>query len=105
MRERIYYQKEQQTVLYEKANAKYHNCRDEVTDNLVKQAKTICKPTAEEFKKYFDIFKLDDQVNLDGDDITSRIPYLKATEYHQKWLKIQSDHRAKMLAIEKKKNN
>ena len=36
MRERIYYQKEQQTVLYEKANAKYHNCRDEVTDNLVK---------------------------------------------------------------------
>ena len=91
--------------MYEKANQKYHNCRDEVTDNLVKQAKTICKPTPEEFKKHFDIFKLDDQLNLDQEDITTRIPYLKATEYHQKWLKIQSDHRVKLQQIEKQKQN
>ena len=42
MRERIYYQKEQKMVLYNKANAKYQNCRDDVTDNLVKMATTIC---------------------------------------------------------------
>lgn len=60
MRERIYYQKEKQSVLYEKANAKYQNCRDDITDNLVKQARTICKPSADEFRKHFDIFKLDD---------------------------------------------
>ena len=89
MRERIYYQKEGKTVLYDKANTKYQNCRDDVTDNLVKMAKTICKPTGEEFKKHFEIFKLDDQQNMDGDDIADRIPFLKASEYHQKWLKIQ----------------
>lgn len=53
MRERIYYQNAGHVVLYEQANTRYKLCRDEVTDNLVKQAKTICKPTPEEFDKYF----------------------------------------------------
>jgi hypothetical protein len=68
-------------------------------------AKTICKPTGEEFKKHFEIFKLDDQQNMDGDDIADRIPFLKASEYHQKWLKIQQDFRAKMITLERRQNN
>mgnify|MGYP000259181965 CR=1 FL=1 len=68
-------------------------------------ATTICKPSAEDFKRHFEIFKLDDQNNMDGDDIADKIPYLKASEYHQKWLKIQEDHRAKMIALERRQSN
>ena len=42
MRERIFFQREGQLVLYDQANKAYHNAQAEVTDNLVKQAKTIC---------------------------------------------------------------
>lgn len=65
MRERIFYQRNNEIVLYEKANKMYHNCRNEVTDNLVKQAKTICKPTPEEFAQHFEQFHVDDQANMD----------------------------------------
>ena len=105
MRESIYFQRNNEIVLYEKANKAYQNCRQEVTDNLVKQAKTICKPTAEEFAKYFEEFHIDDQTNMDQDDIATRIPLLKAQDYHSTWIKIQSDHRAKMQELERKKNN
>jgi hypothetical protein len=64
-------------VLYEKANKQYQNCRSEVTDNLVKQAKTICKPTADDFAKYFEEFQIDDQTNMDQEEISSKIPLLK----------------------------
>jgi hypothetical protein len=56
MRERIYYQSINQIALYEKANKMYNQCRDDTTDNLVKTAKTILKPSPEEFKQYFDQF-------------------------------------------------
>ena len=41
MRERLYYQREGQPVLYEEANRNYNNCHAEISDNLIKQAKTI----------------------------------------------------------------
>lgn len=88
MRERIYFQRNNEIVLYEKANKAYHNCRDEVQDNLVKQAKTICKPTAEEFALYFGQFSIDDQTNMDPEDISTKIPLLKAQDYHSTWIKI-----------------
>lgn len=53
MRERLFYQKEGQMVMYEEANKNYVNCEAEVKDNLVKQAKTICNPSQEDFDKFF----------------------------------------------------
>lgn len=104
MRERIYFQRNNEIVLYEKANKLYHNCRNEVTDNLVKQAKTICKPTPEEFAQHFEQFHIDDQANMDQDDIASKIPLLKAQDYHSTWIKIQNGHRDKMKELERLKN-
>jgi hypothetical protein len=52
MRERVYYQRQNEIAMYEQANKAYLNVRDDVIDNLVKQAKTICKPKEEHFKKY-----------------------------------------------------
>ena len=59
MRERIFYQREGQMVMYEEANKSYNNCEEEVKDNLVKQAKTICQPSKEDFDKFFGQFGLD----------------------------------------------
>ena len=36
MRERIFYQREGQVVMYEEANKAYNGCDKEVRDNLVK---------------------------------------------------------------------
>ena len=104
MRERIFYQRNNEIVLYEKANKSYHNCRDQVTDNLVKQAKTICKPTQEEFAQHFEQFHVDDQANMDLDDIATQIPLLKAQDYHSTWIKIQNAHREKMKELERLQN-
>lgn len=59
MRERIFYQRTNQHVLYDEANNNYIKCGEQVTDNLVKQAKTICNPSAEEFERHFAIFNVD----------------------------------------------
>ena len=60
MRERIYYRSSNQVALFQQADKMYQNCRNEVTDNLVKQAKTICKPTKAEFERYFEEFNVED---------------------------------------------
>jgi len=44
MRERLAFRGAGQMTLFDRANKKYHECESEVTDNLVKQAKTILKP-------------------------------------------------------------
>merc|ERR1711937_284085 len=49
MRERVYYQRNNEIAMYEKANKDYLNCRKDVEDNLIKQAKTVCKPDPIEF--------------------------------------------------------
>ena len=57
MRERLYYQREGQPVLYEEANRNYNNCHAEISDNLIKQAKTIYKFKNEsEFADYLSRF-------------------------------------------------
>ena len=72
----------------------YRNCRNEVTDNLVKQAKTICKPSKEDFEKYFEEFNIESNAGLQEDDIT--VPYHSAHEFHNTWIKIQNDHQAEV---------
>ena len=49
----MYYQREGEVVMYEDVNKSYNNCEADITDNLVKQAKTIFKPKPEDFDKYF----------------------------------------------------
>ena len=70
----------------------------------MKQAKTICKPTADDFAKYFEEFQIDDQTNMDQEEISSKIPLLKAQDFHSTWIKIQNDHKAKMQDLERRKN-
>lgn len=49
MRERVYYQRTNQFALYEKANRAYMASTKDVEDNLLKQCKTVCKPSEEDF--------------------------------------------------------
>ena len=59
MRERLFYQREGQIVMYEEANRNYHKCDEEVTDNLVKQAITVVKPELKEFEERLKAYKID----------------------------------------------
>jgi len=57
----------------------------------VKQAKTICKPSEQDFKKYFEKnFDI-----LDDEDFTKklaeRIPEIMAKDFHAKWTEIGDD--------------
>ena len=96
MRERIYYQYSQQSVLYEQANSKYKNCSKYVTDNCIKQAKTICKPSAEEFDRYFKNIQVNEE-NFDDQkhEIEKTIPLLTAKAHFDLYVdldrKLQAD--------------
>jgi hypothetical protein len=104
MRERLFYQRENQIVLYEEANKKYHECEDEVKDNLIKMAKTICTPNEEEFTNYLSSFQIDyTDVGIVG-DISKRITKLQAQEYADHWTKLQTDHNAELNRLERLKN-
>ena len=41
---------------------------------------------------------------MDQEDIASKIPLLKAQDYHSTWIKIQNGHRDKMKELERLKN-
>lgn len=93
MRERIYYQRTNQIVMYENSNKMYQSCRTTVVDNLVKTAKTICNPTKQEFEKHFKDFNIEENDDKNTqDDIKSRISFAQADEYLSSWRKIQSDY-------------
>jgi len=98
MRERVYYQRNNEIAMYEQANKAYLNCRKDVEDNLIKQAKTICKPDPIDFQKYFGEYF--DAANVDPgfDDITERISEYQARIYYEQWLKIKT-----MFAHEKER--
>ena len=98
MRERVYYQRNNEVAMYEQANKAYLNCRQDVEDNLIKQAKTICKPDQADLNKYFK----DYQVKIEGDfdDITQRISEYEARKYFEMWLKIQTDFAAQKETLE-----
>ena len=99
MRERIFYQREGQIQLYEEANRKYHTCEDEITDNLVRQAKTIYAPSSEDFQRYFQEFNVDDDQNQR--EIKDQIPELQAKEYLNTWIRIQNDHQTEVNRLKR----
>ena len=88
MRERIFYHRERQQVLYDEANKNYNNCGTDVEDNLVKQAKTICKPSAEEFTLYFKKeFTIMDDEGFVG-SLKERINETAAKDFFNKWVQL-----------------
>ena len=99
MRERLAFKGAGQMTLFDRANAKYHKCQDEVTDNLCKQAKTILKPKEEDFKKYFGEFNLED---ADGKAIEDKITSLQAAEFKAAWEDIQRNFLQQMTNIRNK---
>jgi len=74
-------------VMYEEANTAYNNCEEEVKDNLVKQAKTICKPSKDDFDKYFSQFGVD-YVGQSSKEIGDNIPKTMATGYLEVYKRI-----------------
>lgn len=98
MRERVYYQRNNEIAMYEQANKAYLNCRKDVEDNLIKQAKTICKPDPVDFQYYFGEFFDTTNVDPGVDDITERISEYQARLYYEQWLKIKT-----MFAAEKER--
>jgi CHAT domain-containing protein len=92
MRERLFYQRENQIVLYEEANKKYHDCENEVKDNLIKMAKTICQPNETDFIKYLDSFKLDYTNAAVVGNIGEQISERQAQNFANIWSDIQNNH-------------
>jgi len=90
MRERIMYQREGQMALYKEANTNYNKCDEEITDNLVKQAKTICKPSPEDFTTYFSQFNID-EVD-EAANIGEHISEVQARDYLSAWTRIQQEY-------------
>lgn len=78
--------------MYEQANKAYLNVRKDVVDNLTKQAKTICKPTPEDFKRYipemyeeaFDAMN-DKDVELAEQDVRN---------FYDMWIQIKSKYQS-----------
>ena len=98
MRERVYYHRNNEFAMYEQANKSYMNCRKDVEDNLIKQAKTVCKPAPVDFQKYFGEYFEKTVVDVGADDISERISEYEARKYYEMWIKIQS-----MFAAEKER--
>lgn len=90
--------------MYEEANKMYQKCRQIVEGNLVKQAKTICKPTSEDFNKYFVLFNIDDN-NEDMNVCEVEIAKEKAKEYLDTWRKIQNEHFEELQRLRKAKDD
>lgn len=101
MRERLFYQREQQIVLYEEANRKYHECDTEVKDNLIKTAKTICQPDDEEFKRQLESRQIDYQDLVT--DIKEHISEIQAQNYANHWTNIRNQHNDFLADLRKKK--
>lgn len=53
MRERIFYQRNNEIAMYEESNRLYSLCEGITKDNLFKQAITICKISKEDLERYF----------------------------------------------------
>jgi len=67
--------------MYEEANKNYHGCEDEIKDNLVKQAKTVCKPNLKIFEEKLKAFKIDFDDEAFGGDIKLKISEYQANDY------------------------
>ena len=74
---------------YEKSNRAYLDTPKEVEDNLLKQAKTVCRPSPEDFQHYFGEFYNAEQDEA-YDEINERISEYEARQYLEMWQKILS---------------
>lgn len=93
MRERVYYQKQGEVVMYERANKAYNNVRREVEDNIVKQAKIVFKPPTADFQTYFaDLY--DGAEDGNDEEISERISEYEARKFYEQWIKIQGQFQA-----------
>ncbi len=101
MRERLFYQRENQIVLYEEANKKYHECEDEVKDNLIKMAKTICKPNEADFLQYLDSYQLDYTDAAIVGDISQRISETQAKNFANLWTDLRNQHDAEVNRLKR----
>jgi len=90
MRERVYYQRNNEIAMYEQANRAYLNCRKDVEDNLIKQAKTVCKPDPADWTQYLAVYFENANVDEGGDDIAERISEFEARKFYEMWIKIQT---------------
>lgn len=89
MRERVYYQRSGQIALYERANKAYNNCRGDVEDNVLKQAKTILKPDPTDFENYFgELYTIAEDGN--DEEISDRISEYEARKYMEMWIRIKT---------------
>ena len=89
MRERVYYQRSGQIAMYEHANRLYNNARPNVEENIVKQAKSVMKPSPGDFEKYFgDLYHAAE--GDDDDKIQDRISEYEARKYMDMWTKIKT---------------
>lgn len=82
----------------------YLKCRQIVEGNLIKQAKTICKPSKEDFDKYFALVNIDDN-NDDTNVCEVEISKEKAKEYLDTWMKIQNDHSEELQRLRNAKDD
>lgn len=105
MRERLFYQREGQIVMYEEANRKYHSCEEEITDNLCKQAKTVCNPDVKMFDEQLKAFKIDFDDEAFGGDIKERISKIQTEEYLDAWNRIVQQHDEELKRLQGLKNS
>ena len=92
MRERVYYQKQNEIAMYEQANKAYLNVRKDVIDNLTKQAKTICKPTPEDFQKY--IPEMYDEAFDTLNDKDVELPEQEVRNFYDMWIQIKANYQS-----------
>ena len=72
----------------------YYLAPKEMEDNLVKQAKTIIKPSVEDFNEYFSDFHTK---TYDGDEdnkICDDISEFEARKFYEMWIKIKNNYAA-----------
>jgi hypothetical protein len=101
MRERLFYQRENQIVLYEEANKKYHECQDVVSDNLIKQARTIVKPDPEEFELWLKKLDIDLKDSINQGEL-EHINEAKSMEFMNAWNEIRNNFVKEKREINKK---
>ena len=88
MRERIFYQRNNEIAMYEESNRLYNACEGVIQDNLFKQAITICKITPDNLNLYFSQFKgkFSEGNQADIKDIISE---MQAKEFYLAYLEVQ----------------
>ena len=94
MRERVFYQRSGEIVMYERANKAYNHVEVEVKNNIIKQAKIVFKPPAADFNAYFAELYDTAGDDLNEEEIAEQISEYEARKFYEQWTKIQSAFQA-----------